>query len=72
MYIVKEKEFLFYRNVYSACWDCARTLSRFASWYFINQIHMFLGNVLVSHNPSVYVPVATNLPRFDLSLTHSI
>ena len=45
-------------------------LSRFASWCFIKQIHMFLGNVLVSYNPSVYEPVATNLPRFDLSLTH--
>jgi hypothetical protein len=29
--------------------------------------------VLVSHNPSVYVPVVTKLPRFDyLSLIQSV
>ena len=41
------------RNAISSC----RVL------FLITLIHIFLGNVLVSHNPSVYVPVATNLPK---------
>ena len=40
------------RNAISSC----RVL------FLITLIHIFLGNVLVSHNPSVYVPVATKLP----------
>ena len=42
------------RNAISSC----RVL------FLITLIHIFLGNVLVSHNPSVYVSVATKLPKF--------
>ena len=49
------------RNAISSC----RVL------FLITLIHIFLGNVLVSHNPSVYVSVATKLPRFDFFLLFS-
>ena len=41
------------RNAISSC----RVL------FLITLIHIFLGNMLVSHNPSVYVSVATKLPN---------
>ena len=46
-------------------------ISRGRVLFLITLIHIFLGNVLVSHNPSVYVSVATKLPRFDFFLLFS-
>ena len=38
----------------------------------ITLIHISLGNVLMSHNPSLYVPDITTLPRFDYFLLISL
>jgi hypothetical protein len=53
------------------CWNCAQLFKLRLDSHHPNT--HFPGNVLVSHNPSVYVPVITKLPRFDYhSLIQSV
>ena len=40
-------------------------LCRSYGMILITLIHIFLGNMLMTHNISVYVPDITTLPRFD-------
>ena len=44
------------------CWNCAQLFMLLLDSHHPNTL--FLGNVLVSNNPSVYVPVITKLPKF--------
>ena len=48
-----------FRNVFYECWNCAQPTYIGRVLILITLIHISLGNVLVSHNPSVYVPVVT-------------